>query len=304
MELYWPHRRCILCCRELAPDIPFSRAHLIPHSIGGFAWAWTKCKECNEAMGSSVENAVVRDDSIIFSVNQLRDVLPELARRFDERTRWVGETEHGPIEARFRDGAFELLTTADEDGSRRSSTEDARAGLEKRLRRQGASDADIDEALTLFDSAQVGEPFEIHGQTYVHGAGPAEFNLPFDGIPVSDALPSLIAFHLLALALGEQVYDPQLDELHDAILNGEARSDWHVAEGGIERKYEPVHLVGFAQHEPHTVVRVQLFGWNVWRVHFPRIASKAEPVGLRFDLKTETVAPARPRLKAPLLRPS
>lgn len=66
MELIWPYRRCILCCRELAPDVPFSRAHLIPDSIGGFAWAWTKCKDCNEAMGSSVEYAVVRDDSIIF----------------------------------------------------------------------------------------------------------------------------------------------------------------------------------------------------------------------------------------------
>jgi hypothetical protein len=233
----------------------------------------------------------------------LKDELPDLARRFDERTQWIGQTEHGPIEARFRDGAFELLTTSDPTGSRRTSTENARAGLEKRLRRHNVDEADVEAALTLFDTAKHGEPFEIIGQTYVHGVGPAEFNLPFDGAPVSDALPSLIAFHFLALALDEQVYDPRLDELRDAIRNGEAGSGWHVAEGGIERKYEPVHLVGFAQNEPHVVVRVQLFGWNVWRVHFPRSPSKAEPFGLRFDLKTKTIDTARPRLSAPLALP-
>lgn len=255
-------------------------------------------------MGSSVEQAVVQDDSIILSVAQLRDELPELARRFDERTRWIGQTDHGPIEARFREGAFELLTTADPGGSRRASTEEARAGLEKRLRRQNLNDADIEAALTFFDTAEHGEPLEILGETYIHGSGPLEFGMPLNGTPVSEAFPSLIAFHLLALALGKQVYDQTLAGLRRAIRNGEPKSDWHVTESGITRDYEPMHLLGFAQNEPHVVVRVQLFGWNVWRVHFPRIASKAEPLGLRFDLKTGTINVARPRLSAPLAPPT
>jgi hypothetical protein len=55
---------------------------------------------------------------------------------------------------------------------------------------------------------------------------------------------------------------------------------------------------------PDSVVRVQLFGWNVWRVHFPRIVLGDGPIGLRFDLKTKTIALARPRLTKPLVVPS
>src|SRR5437773_2303148 len=124
--------------------------------------------------------------------------------------------------------------------------------------------------------------------------------MPFDGAPVSDAFPSLIAFHFLALALGEQAYDRRLNELRAAVRAGEARSASHVAESGITRRYEPVHLVGLAQCEPHVVVRVQLFGWSVWRVHFPRFVVRAEPVGLRFDLKAKAIALAKPRLTKPL----
>jgi hypothetical protein len=304
MELGWPHRRCILCCRQLAPDVPFSRAHLIPESIGGFVWAWTKCKECNERAGTSIEAAVVQDDSIIYSVHALRELLPDLAQRFDDRTRWVAHTEHGPIEARLRGGAFQLLTTKDQDGSRRQSTADARKGLETRLRRENRTDEEIEAALLLFDCAQKGMAVEIHGETFVHGETTTDFGLPFDGTQVSEAFPSLIAFHFLTLMLGAQAYDPRLNALRTAIKSGEARSAWHVAERFIERKYEPLHLVGFAQCEPHLVVRVQLFGWNVWRVHFPTIASRAEPIGICLDLRTETLALARPRITRSLDLPA
>lgn len=242
---------------------------------------------------------MVRDDSILFSVNALRDELPELARKFDERTRWVTQTEHGAIEARLRDGAFQLLTTKDQEGARRQSREDARSGLEVRLRREKRGDEEIEAALSLFDQADKGGPVEIYGETFVHGEVSGDFHLPFDGEPVTDAFPALIAFHFTALALGETVYDPRLNTLRRAIRNGDARSEWHVADRRIDRKYEPMHLVGFAQCEPHVVVRVQLFGWNVWRVHFPRIASHSEPLGLRFDLRTETVSLARPRRARP-----
>jgi hypothetical protein len=296
MEIGWPYRRCILCCRELADDVPFSRAHLVPDSIGGFAWAWTKCKECNEQVGTSIEAAAVNDDSIIFSVNQLRDQLPALARRFDERTRWFAQTDDGPIEARLRDGAYQLLTTKDEDGTRRQSTEDARSGLGKRLRRKGRTEDEIEAALSLFDSAEAGVPVHIQGETFVHGETDVAFDLPFTGTPVADAFPSLIAFHFLAFALGEQIYDPRLDGLREAIKAGEPQSPWHVAEGGIARKYEAVHLVGLAQCKPHVVVRVQLFGWSVWRVHFPKLSIEGEPRGLYFDLQAETVTLAAPRV--------
>jgi HNH endonuclease len=305
MELVWPHRRCILCCREHDIDrVPFSQAHLIPESIGGFAWAWTKCKECNEQVGHSIESAVVKDDGVRIAIDNLRSQLPELARKFDRRTRWIADTANGLIEARWREGAFDLLTAKDEEsGARRQSKERARAGLAKRLQREQRGDAEIEAALALFDAAESGVPFDIYGETFEHGTVGSGFRLPLDGAPVSDAFPSLIAFHFLALSLGESVYDARLNTLRKAIRQGEPQSDWHVAESGFERRYVPEHLVGFAQCEPHVVVRVQLFGWSVWRVHFPRLASRSEPIGLRFDLQRKTIALGRPRLIRPLASP-
>jgi hypothetical protein len=306
VDLGWPHRRCILCCRELSDEVPFSRAHLIPQAIGGFLWAWTKCKECNDRAGSDIEAAVVRDDSIILSVNALRDELPELAARFDARTRFVAQSDHGLVEARRQGDDFEILTTRDDETTIRQSIEDARGGLERRLQRHGYSTEEIAAALELFDTAEAGVPFEVAGDTYTHGSV-QDFNLPFDGEPVSDAFPSLIAFHFLALYLGEVAYDPSLNDLRAAIRRGEARSDWHAAEGGIDRTagYQPSHLVGIAQTDPHMVARVQLFGWNVWRVHFTRIATKTDPLGMLLDLKSKSVAPAKPRaLTTPLVPPT
>jgi hypothetical protein len=42
------------------------------------------------------------------------------------------------------------------------------------------------------------------------------------------------------------------------------------------------------------IVRVQLFAWNVWRVHFPRVASPSDPHGIVLVLKTQRVFPAKP----------
>ena len=75
------------------------------------------------------------------------------------------------------------------------------------MRRQGQSDAEVAAALTLFDRSEKGVPFTIAGETFVHGEVPETFALPFDGQPVSDAFPSLIAFHFLVLALGEPAYE-------------------------------------------------------------------------------------------------
>jgi len=258
-------------------------------------WAWSKCKRCNERVGAEIESGVVRDDSIQLSVLALKDELPDLAKKFEERVQWFAATDQGQVRARVRDGEFEVLPTSEDDGSRLQSREAAREGLRKRLARAEASAQEVDAALQAFDAAEVGVPFEIAGETLTHGVV-GGFSYPFVGQPISDAFPSLIAFHALCLALGKNAYDDRLDTLRRAILNGDSKSEWHAAESGIDRTtgYKPFHLVGIAQNEPHVVVRVQLFGWNVWRVHFPKIASKAKPEGIYFDLPNRTWRPAAP----------
>jgi hypothetical protein len=294
VDLGWPHRRCIFCLREPSEAVPFSRAHLVPDSIGGFVWAWTKCKECNEQTGATIEAGIVNDDSIQLAVAALAAQLPELAEKFSSQTGYVAKTPQGLIRARRRGDEYELLTTKSDDGSLIASREDARAAVEKRLQREGRKAAEIAAGLARFDEAADGIPVRIGDSTITHGALQA-FDAALTGKPVSEAFPSLIAFHFLALSLGPSIYDEQLNPLRRAIREGSGRSDWHVAERWLERRYVPEHLVGFAQTEPYLVVRVQLFGWNVWRVHFPRISSPSEPHGYLLDLVSRQIVAARPR---------
>lgn len=301
MELPWPYRRCIFCLREISETVPFSRAHLISESVGGFAWDWTHCKECNEQTGSEIESGILRDESVQFAVEALAGELPELAARFRRRMNFVAQSEHGVIEARkLADDDFRIRTTSS-GGVRTSSPEDARASIEKRLKREHRSE-EIAAALALFDQAEHGVPVEIAGETVVQSAT-GDFLPQIRGEEVTDAFPALVAFHFLALALRDSIYDERLNPLRETIKRGEPRSDWHVVERLFDRPYLPQHLVGFAQTEPYIVMRVQLFNWNVWRVHFPRLASTSEPFGYLFDLLTRERQLAAPKLSAPLALP-
>lgn len=294
MDLGWPHRRCILCLREPSADVPFSRAHLIPEAVGGFAWAWTKCKDCNDRAGHQIEAPLVKDDSIVFAVSALARELPELAREFAERQTLIAKTPSGLIRARQRGDDVEILTTRNDDGSLTQSRERAWETLETRLRREGKSADELAAAKQLFDEAVEGVPVQIGDNHVVHGKV-EQFGPAFDGAPVSDAFPALVAFHFLALAMGPNVYDERLNALRDAVRAGEPQSDWYSTEGLIDRGgYRTEHLVGLSQTSPYVVVRVQLFGWSVWRVHFPRIASTSEPHGILFDLKEQRLVLAAP----------
>jgi hypothetical protein len=278
-----------------------SRSHLIPESIGGFAWARTHCKACNEETGTKVEAEIVHDDSIRFSIEAVSSSLPKLAAAFHAKTTYAARTPHGLVRARREGDGFQILPASEGD-SRTSSQEDARAALKTRLSRAGCSDDETAEALGLFDRAEIGVPIEIGGATVTHGVVEV-FEPELTGVIVSHSFPSLIAFHFVALAIGPNVYDERLDPLRDSIKRGAASSSWHRVESGLERRYAPEHLVGFAQTSPHLVVGVQLFGWNVRRIHFPQISSSTEPFGYLFDLVQQELMVAAPRLTHPLVLP-
>jgi hypothetical protein len=198
-----------LCSREAAVGTVLSRSHLIPESIGGFAWARTHCKPCNEETGAKIEAEIVHDDSIRFSIKAVSSSLPKLASAFQAKTTYAARTPHGLVKARRQGDGFEILAASDGD-SRTSSREHARAALKTRLSRAGCSADEIAEAIGVFDRAEIGVPIEIGGATVTHGAV-EDFDPELRGVVVSTGFPSLIAFHFLALAIGPNAYDERLD---------------------------------------------------------------------------------------------
>lgn len=178
MELPWACRRCILCLRD---DVEMSRSHLVPQSLGGFVWSWTHCATCNNFLGTAIEAAIKRDDSIRHAVeHELAAVIPEIARGFAEGQSYVAQTDTGNLKASFRGGDLRLGTTKLDD-SLVQDQERARESVATMLERAGKSASEIEEALARFAAAAPGELAQIaDGMAIRHGTIET-FVLPYDG---------------------------------------------------------------------------------------------------------------------------
>lgn len=279
-----------------------SRSHLVPQSLGGFVWAWTHCAACNNLVGSTIEAAVKRDDSIRHALErELAGVIPEIAQRFAEGQSYLAESDVGNLNAGFRDGTFELGTTKLED-SLVQIPERARESVATMLERAGRSTPEIDDALARFDEAEPGELTQITDGIAIRHGSVETFVLPYDGEFVSDHFPLVIAFHLLAFFLGNLIYHGSLNPIRKAIREQRDDPEQFMVERLMDRStgYVAMHVLGLSKPAPYLVLRVQIFGPLLWHVHLLRVrADKLQPMGMALDVKERTVRPAAPRRREP-----
>lgn len=305
MEYPFPKGRCILCLRG-EDEVQITKSHLVPEFVGGFLWACTHCKDCNSFLGHEVESELKRDDSVRHAVEvALARDLPELCEGFAEGQSYVARAEDGSlIRATRREGDFQIKSETLEDGSLRQASDLARQSVGKMLERGGASEKEIGEALRRFDASEHGELVPLTESLAIKHGSVDSFDLPFDGRPVGDLFPAAVAFHLLALRLPQSIYHPLFNELRDAVRIATTDPSLFVVERARDPVgYAPYHLVGMAQTTPHLVVRVQLFGDIVWRVHLQMAASIIKPEGIVLDLKTKAASGIEPRPMSPIAYP-
>ncbi|HEY8777051.1 MAG TPA: HNH endonuclease [Gaiellaceae bacterium] len=296
MELSWKHQRCIVCLRD---DVAMTRSHLVPESLGGFAWSRTLCAECNNGLGARVESGVKHDPTIRYAIEDaLASELPDLARGFAEGQPYFVPSDQGPLAARYREGAIELGTTQLNDGSLIQDRDRAAQTIETVLERTGADAAERKAALERIAAAEVGELVDVGSGLVIRHGTTEGASMTFDGQRVTDLFPLAIAYHLLAFFVGELIYVDALEPIR-AMLRGEQELDNSevLVESLIDRStgYVPRHVVGLSRVEPHLRIRVQLFGPPLWHVHLLRVkAPKLKPMGMALDLKERAVYPAAP----------
>lgn len=291
MEWPWPEQRCILCLREEK----LSRAHLFPEATGGFLWSRTHCRECNSFLGHAVESAVKNDPSFRYAIERgLSEALPELAAAFSERQSYIARSEDDTLlRSTRRAGENRIVATASDDGTLTQSREDAREGVEGRLRSRDLNEVEIADALRRFDEADEGELVEITPGLAIRHGSVEGWELPFDGERVSDSLPAAIAFHFLALRIRRGIYGEIFNPFRAEIRAAVAEPVEFVVESGLSRRgYTGAHIVGVEQTMPHVVVRVQFFGELFYRVHLPKLCSSdlLPCDGIALDLATKTLA--------------
>lgn len=270
MEVPWPYDRCILC---LQPG-PLTVEHLIPAQIGGKLWARFLCSSCNSRLGHKVEQSVKSDPAIRLAVERLENRMPVLAQKIREGQAYVGTGPPGKVPGRLKGGRFSVDTFRAPDGSLIQPTDKARKHIETVLRKRGIDQTHLATLLRRFDEAPVDTRVDLSlGLEAIKREG-STLKAVLGGPLLSPQVLLKIAYEFLACHLGEGIYDThslQLAQIRDAVAGWVADAGAWSIERLTSGQYSPVHGLALTG-SPHVVVRICLFDWLQFRVHFDRIA--------------------------------
>jgi hypothetical protein len=296
VKIAWSDRRCVVCVRERdsGPEgLQTTKGHVIPEALGGRLWSPFLCKDCNSGMGT-IEEKLLDDISVIEMVGQLVPVLPQkLALKIRSRAGYFADhPEHGRLYAkpnRSR-GDLELITTSEET----RSDADVRKQLARRLQANGATDMAIQEALATYDAASAGSEVQLDDGLRVkkHLEVPLDtFSRTYDEPLVPEVVPLGIAYLFAACCIGQQIYDAGFTPLRDLLLKAirekvDINGTWRIEPLRSTASAAPLHGLALEDTDDGSAVRVVIFRWLVWRVHFPILPRGDEVLFYSRNLET------------------
>lgn len=289
MKIDWPDQRCIVCLRRPQADDPGSqhnKAHVLLDSIGARLWSEFLCTDCNRRMGT-IEEKLLGDASVIELVHGLEDQLPRrLALGIISRCRYfLDHAEHGRIYLRPNRKHGELEPEA---------AEKTRRDIERKLHSRGARDAELFERLADYEAVAPGGRFEVvpgYWVTKPLGLSGETARRAYDEPLVPDVVPLGFAYLFLSCCIKEAIYTPELDGARAALqrmVSGDtsAGDAWPIEKLRSVADPAPLHGLAFEEHDGEATVRVVVFRWLVWRVHFPGVSPPTERLFYGRDLAT------------------
>jgi hypothetical protein len=251
---------------------PLTEEHLIPEAIGGKLTCDFLCKPCNDRLGE-IEAHLKSDPAVRLAIENLKHCLPGLWRKMAEGQPYVVTSKRGTEKAKFRKGAIPVDASRVDDGSLIQPTEDAASSIRTMLRRQGHTEAEIDQAVGNLDATPEDARVSIAAGIDVVKWTVNKVEPPFTGTPLDPLVPLKIAYEHLTLSFGISVLDSRLDPVRDALISrGQVPSNCCVEELR-SRRYLPFHGLVVEKAQPHTSVLIRLFGYLAYRVHFLALCS-------------------------------
>jgi len=85
MIIEYDYKKCIVCL-DRPPGDP---EHIIPQMLGGRLAAYMLCDQCNHRFGSQLVSSLKTDISIRLAVEGVKDVVPDFASQFLERSEYI-----------------------------------------------------------------------------------------------------------------------------------------------------------------------------------------------------------------------
>jgi hypothetical protein len=273
--------KCTICLKEK----PLTDEHIIPESIGGTLEADLQCKSCNSDLGSGVVSQTRKDPAIRLAIHSLRDQLPQLYRRMEEGQLYTTVSDDGQAaSARLRQGRLKTRAQKMEDGSLIFDPKNGQKTVQSFLQNRGLALEEIKTKIDTFKKAPADQLVNLSAEISavrreIKSAFPQfEFGEMDDGVAV------LVAYNYLCLLLGVQIFNKRLDFIRLRIIDDEP-SDRLKVEGLTSREYRPFHQIYSEPSENGILVKISLFGWLVYYVHFCYVIYSGPHVVYVEDLK-------------------
>jgi hypothetical protein len=283
-EIPWPGDACIVCLKQAG----LSLEHVIPESLHGSLTCKFLCVDCNSFFGHTVDAAAKSDPTIRMAARALENVTPELIGSIEEGQRYIFETDVVSLYCLKRDGQFQGIWHDMPDGSSIVPEDLALGSLRGRMRREGLSSDEIEEAIARYRTAEPGDTVKM-SQTWSAKKLSAYLAGPDLRAPRADPLLFVkIAYEFTALLVGSAIYarSPQLDELRDVLRNLKRDSDAFHVEALLAKEARAFHGIAFEGNTPHAVFQIRLFGKSAYRVQFRRLAVDYEPIAYTNNLES------------------
>lgn len=279
MRIPWNDSRCISCLDRL----PLTEEHIIPEAIGGALSCAFLCKPCNDRFGQ-IEAHLKSDPAIRIAIGHLSDRLPELWKTMVEGQPFLVTSNRGKERAKCVKGAIRVNATRLDDGSLLHPTEDAPEVVETTLRRRGAGQTEIDDALRKLATSPEDVRVSISPGIEVIKWSVREIEPELNGGLLDPLVALKIAYEYLALLFGTPVLESQLDSVREALVpGGQLPSECRV-EDFRGREDLPFHGLAVERVQPHILVQIRLFGYLAYRVHFLGVRCPPETTRVAYTL--------------------
>jgi hypothetical protein len=267
MNIPTDFHRCTICLEEK----PLTREHIVPESIGGTLEADLQCERCNSKLGSSVVSQARKDPAIRLAIRSLRDQLPHLYKTMEEGQLYTTVDDDGQTAtAKFRRRRLQTKAQKMEDGSFIFDPKTGQKTIQSMLQNRDLALEQIKTKIDIFKKAPTGQLVSLSaGISAVKREVKSAFP-KFEFGQMDERVPVLIAYNYFCLLLGIQVLDKRLDFIRRRIVANEP-SDQLKVEGLTSREYRPFHQVYSEPNENGILVKISLFGWLVYYVHFRNV---------------------------------
>jgi hypothetical protein len=259
--------RCTICLKKKT----LTREHIIPESIGGNLEADLQCVCCNSELGSNVVSQAKKDPVVRLAIRSLRDQLPHLYRTMEEGQLYTTVDDVGQTTtAKYHDRRLKTKAQKLEDGSFIFDPKTGQKTIQSVLQNRGLALEEIKTKIDIFKNAPTGQLVSLSAEiSAVKREVKAAFP-QFEIAEMDERVPVLISYNYLCLLLGIQVFDKRLDYIRRRII-ADDHSDQLKVEGLTSREYRPFHQVYSEPSENGILVKISLFGWLVYYVHFRNV---------------------------------